>query len=332
MAHAVRVSEEALRADAGRDVVDHLAVGVDAAVARVAALLADTGQQRCALRVEHALGPAADVRVAAVFGQADAGGRRAAPLALGVVAARGRPARVAWLLGLRRLGDGLRSAAGRLVRVALETRRTAAASEVADDVAEGVAAAGAGARVAALLALADERVGAVRVGETFRSTADVRVAPVLGQTGAHGHAVVVAASGVLGARRREARVLGPRRRRWNTSTDTGQPSDDRQPPCSMQSGQAHMQTRCPVQCSADMLAVNMNTYTCDKTCKLVSCKHFTGMLEYRPGLVLAGPAVTGRDELGWTASAGAYWRRAPARSSALGCRWCRPGSGSAARG
>ena len=180
MAHAVRISSVTSRADARGDMVDHLALGANATVARVAALLINTGQLWRTLRADHTLGSAADVRVAMVIGHADAGGRCAPPLADGVVAAGGRPARVARLLCHRRLGDGHKSTARRLVRVTFVPRRTAAARPVTDHVAERVIAACARTRVATLLALAAECVGAVRVGEALRAAADVRVAQKLG--------------------------------------------------------------------------------------------------------------------------------------------------------
>ena len=219
--------------------VHHLALRLQATVAGVAALLVDAGQSRRALRVHHTLGATADVRVTVILRAAHTGGCRAALLTDGVFTAGRRTTGVSGLLRHRWLGGRLQTTARGPVRIANVASWAAAARTMTDDVTEGIGAAGTGTWVAALLALAAERVGAVRVGKTLRTAADVRVTLVLRQAGADAHAVVVAAAGVLGTRRREARVLGPRSRRWNKGTGDGQCPVDCVHPCSMQSEQAH---------------------------------------------------------------------------------------------
>ena len=99
-----RVAAVARQARAGGGVVNHPALGVQAARAgtRVHALVVDARAVTRAVRVHDTLGPAARVRVARVLGQAGARARAVAFFAHGVGAARRRVARLTVLLLGRR--------------------------------------------------------------------------------------------------------------------------------------------------------------------------------------------------------------------------------------
>lgn len=160
LARGERIAGVAGPADAGGHVVDRQALGVQAAHAgtRVFAAVPDAGLVGRAVRAEHALGPAAFVRIALVVFDAAARADAVSFEALGVGAARRRLARVNLLVLFDHALDE---------RVAGERRRARARNGVADDVALGVAAARAGARVLALVVDAGRLRRAVGVDDTL---------------------------------------------------------------------------------------------------------------------------------------------------------------------
>lgn len=202
---AERIARLIRIAAADRTVIEHLAACIEAArtAARVHALLVHACLVGAALGADHALGPALG-RHAHVAGQTGAGGLAVGTVALGVGAARRRMARLA---RSHRIQLGASTLAE---RIAGEAGRTRADRNVLNDLALGVVAARARARIAALAAHAGAIACTVGAAGALRAAALVRVALVLGQAGAF----AVLAQGVGTARRRIAQVLGLRSLRW----------------------------------------------------------------------------------------------------------------------
>lgn len=160
-----RVAGVAGRTGTDGNVLDDLALGVVAARARarVAALAAHAGAIACAVRTGGALGPAALVRIALVLGQTCA----LAVLAECVGAARRR---IAQVLGLRPLGGRRRFGRALGERIADVAGVTGADGHVAQDLAFGLEATGARARIAALLIDAGLIAGTVGVEDALGAT------------------------------------------------------------------------------------------------------------------------------------------------------------------
>lgn len=193
------------RTAAHRIVIGHLAAGVQTARARarIHAALVDARPVQIALGAGRALRPAC-WRQTDVVRLARAHRMRVDVATLAVRAARRRHARIGD--GLRRCDADLMAAGSRWV--AGEAGMAAAVRRMIGDMALGIGAADAGARIVTLLVATRPRLRAVRVHDALRSAFGVRIAKVLGQAGARAGAVALLAHGVDAARRRIARFDG----------------------------------------------------------------------------------------------------------------------------